>query len=544
MTRIMRWGVCGAALFLLAASPSLVKAKVVYFNDFDKSPRVTHGVLATLGGITTTESVQGYAGLGTGSNVFGGEFLRNITGGGDPPRTPGSATTLTLTGLPSHTSVEVNFLLAIIDSWDGSASGGPGGCEEDCHPDYLSVIVDGVTVFTEAFGFNGPVFDPPQGVLLAESLLGFNGDHQDFAYDMGLNPTFDNIPHTEDSLTIEWVASGAGWQGGDDESWAIENLEVILNEGGDAEQVCVVYEPAGSGSIFNRAVAIGIARAERSLQVELATVYPADLFNPEPEVRTFAESGDCDLIMGVGFQLREPIENVAADYPEQQYAILDSGMPGGHPSVAYVEFLVDQAAYLAGYVVAGISETGTVGTFGGLPVPGVTRFMDGYVLGVEHFNAEHDPDVDVLPFEFTFNFVDPEAGRDMALYMYGEGADTVFAVAGLTGFGALDAAADRKAAGDLVRVVGVDFDWYTEFGDPDRVILTSVVKKLDVAAYNQIKALVDDTWASGVLWAGLEEDAVDIAPFHKLNNQVPEYLKNDLNGIREGIIDGSIPTLP
>jgi hypothetical protein len=84
-------------------------------------------------------------------------------------------------------------------------------------------------VFSEAFGFMGPVFVPPPGVLLTESVpLGFNSDHDDAAYDMGLNPAFDNIPHTANSLTIEWVASGDGWQGGDDESWAIDNLEVVL----------------------------------------------------------------------------------------------------------------------------------------------------------------------------------------------------------------------------------------------------------------------------------------------------------------------------
>ncbi|MCH8087406.1 MAG: hypothetical protein IIC81_06075 [Chloroflexi bacterium] len=128
---------------------------------------------------------------------------------------PGSPTTLTLTGLPPHRSVDINFLLAIIDSWDGSEPGeGPEACT-DCHPDIFTVTVDGDPVFSEAFGFNGPVFISPLGVLLTEFVpLGFNSDSDDAAYDMGLNPTFDNIPHTANSLTIEWVASGDGWQGG------------------------------------------------------------------------------------------------------------------------------------------------------------------------------------------------------------------------------------------------------------------------------------------------------------------------------------------
>lgn len=211
-----------------------------YFNDFDGGLLVAPGVTASLGGIVTTESVQGYAGLGPGGNTFGGDFLRNTTGGdaGDPGP-PGSATTLTLSGLPPHTSIDINFLLAIIDSWDGSLPGQPppDGCDI-CHPDVFTVTVDGNTVFAESFGFNGPTFMPPAGVLLIEfTPLGFNPDFGDAAYDMSLNPTFDEIPHTSSTLTIEWFASGEGWQGATvefpDESWAIENVEIVLNDCSD-----------------------------------------------------------------------------------------------------------------------------------------------------------------------------------------------------------------------------------------------------------------------------------------------------------------------
>lgn len=231
MNRLKRLVVYGAAaLFLLAPSPSPANGSQVYFNDFDGGLTVAPGVTGTLGGITSTESVQGYAGLGTGSNTFGGDFLRNTTGGyasiGGQIGTPGSPTTLTLSGLPPHTSIDLNFLLAIIDSWDGSD---PGGCTI-CHPDILTIAVDGNTAFSESFGFNGPTFVPPPGVLLTEFIpLGFNPDFGDAAYDMGLNLTFDDIPHSANSLIIEWVASGEGWQGGDDESWALDNVEVVLH---------------------------------------------------------------------------------------------------------------------------------------------------------------------------------------------------------------------------------------------------------------------------------------------------------------------------
>jgi hypothetical protein len=171
--------------------------------------------------LTNLEFVQGYDGYG-----FGGNFLRNDSVGIDYGEMGISAspTTLTLTGLPAHTSIDINFLLAIIDSWDGS---GPEGC---CYPDILTVTVDGSTVFSESFGFNNPSFVPPPGVLIIEYMpLGFNPDFDDSAYDMGSNPAFDGIPHSASTLTIEWFAEGDGWQGGDDESWAIENLEIIVD---------------------------------------------------------------------------------------------------------------------------------------------------------------------------------------------------------------------------------------------------------------------------------------------------------------------------
>ena len=212
-------------LLVMFTSPTNANsASLVYYNDFDGGLIVAPGVTDTLSGITTTESVQGYEGIGTGNNTFADNFLRNTTGGyagSGSIGTPGSPTTLTLTGLPPHISIDINFLLAIVDSWDGNG--------QVYGPDILTVTVDGNTVFSESFGFNDPTFDPPPGVQLTGHVpLGFNPDFDDVAYDMGLDPTFNSIPHTASTLTIEWVASGAGWQGDNDESWAIDNLEVVL----------------------------------------------------------------------------------------------------------------------------------------------------------------------------------------------------------------------------------------------------------------------------------------------------------------------------
>jgi hypothetical protein len=207
-------------LACLVPTGAMADTLMAYFNNFDEAPTVAPGVSAALSGVTTTVGVQGYAGLGPLGNQFGGDFLINTSTGN-----PAQYTTLTLNGLPAHTSVNVNFLLAAIDSWDGYNGASWAA------PDYLNVMVDGNTVFVHAFAITSGDTDysPPTGVLLSSgSNLGFWDLQNDNAYNMYLEPAFQNIAHTGNSLTISWFASGAGWQGGTDESWAIENVRVDL----------------------------------------------------------------------------------------------------------------------------------------------------------------------------------------------------------------------------------------------------------------------------------------------------------------------------
>lgn len=217
--KVLRVWLIAVLLTCLVPAGAMADTLTVYFNDFDVTPTVASGVNAALSGVTTTEGVQGYAGLGPSGNQFGGNFLRNTSTGN-----PAQYTTLTLTGLPAHTSVNVNFLLGLIDSWDGYDSG--------WGPDAFNVKVGEVSVFSQVFaiGSGTMTYSPPSGVLLASGTdRGFQNWAEN-AYNMYLESAFQNIAHTGSSLTISWFASGPGWQGGEnDESWAIENVGVGLN---------------------------------------------------------------------------------------------------------------------------------------------------------------------------------------------------------------------------------------------------------------------------------------------------------------------------
>jgi basic membrane protein A len=153
-------------------------------------------------------------------------------------------------------------------------------------------------------------------------------------------------------------------------------------------------------------------------------------------------------------------------------------------------FQTDEAAFLAGYLAAGMSETGKVGTFGGIKIPTVTIFMKGFEAGVKYYNQQKSANVEVLGWDtaaddglFTGNFDSTDDGRKFAESLMQEGADIIMPVAGPVGLGS---AAVCKETGNCM-IIGVDADWYDTAPEYKEVVLTSVLKKIDVAVFNTIR---------------------------------------------------------
>lgn len=247
----MRWRV--SLMSMLAAclcTVPCVGESVVFFEDFDggdwMAPDVT-GEISGPSGSSRLSGVQGYAGYGTGTNQFSGRFLHNWAQRGPDGNAPG--TVLRLDGLPEHTHISLGFLLAIIDSWDGSTSSG----NPRFAPDYFNIELDGTLIFRETFDnhpdprYNDQSYVAPPGVTVVDRQeMGFSGDNfpgvfVDSGYDMGLDPQFQLIQHTSSSLEVRWFASGRGWQGNgppggtwsggewEDESFALDNIQVGLH---------------------------------------------------------------------------------------------------------------------------------------------------------------------------------------------------------------------------------------------------------------------------------------------------------------------------
>jgi hypothetical protein len=195
---------------LEAVSGATTESKRVFYSDFNAAPAPPE-----FSGTTSLATVRGYDGIGSDESRFSGWMLRNLSS------SPVIATRLTLHNLPQHTSLDLNFLLATIDAWGGSSP----------EADVFAVMVDGQVIFADTFDNedqSNQSYVPAAGVELAYGeALGFNGG-PDSAYDFGLEPAFNNIPHDSDSVRIEWFTYGDGWRS-NGESWAIDNVEVIAN---------------------------------------------------------------------------------------------------------------------------------------------------------------------------------------------------------------------------------------------------------------------------------------------------------------------------
>jgi len=243
------------SLIVVAPPPASAEDLQLFYDNFDGGQVIAPGVSGGFSGFTSLAPVQGYGGLGSGSNVMAGMFLHNPTGD-NFTNTPSVPTTLRLTGLPPHSGIRLSFFLAIIDTWDGEHFDSPGGPQ-----DLFNVSVNGVNFFRHTFTnftFNDQSYVPPPGGLLSSLSNRFafmpGEPYDDSLYDMGQDlARFGNIPHVGDTLQLDFVANGSNWNRPANESWGFDNVRVTL--------LNVVPEP---GSITLLSIAtLAVARRRR-----------------------------------------------------------------------------------------------------------------------------------------------------------------------------------------------------------------------------------------------------------------------------------------
>jgi basic membrane protein A len=267
----------------------------------------------------------------------------------------------------------------------------------------------------------------------------------------------------------------------------------------------------------------------------------------------------CQSIIAVGFNQQVPTQNAAIKNPKIDFAQVDSvwdpsgpdGKTGTTDDVpqpanyAGLDFQIDQAAMLAGYLVGGWSKTGKMGTFGGQQFPGVTRFMDGYYAGIKYWDQEKSATVSLLGWDAvaqTGTFVngdnpwgDAAKGESLATGFVDQGADVVGPVAGATGNGSI-----KYMASKSLWAIGVDTDQAISLPTYSKAILTSAQKVIDAAVLDTFKANANGQTGGGNYEGTLANGGVALAPFHDFDSQISADLKAGIDALKAKLVDGSV----
>jgi basic membrane protein A len=314
-----------------------------------------------------------------------------------------------------------------------------------------------------------------------------------------------------------------------------------------AFKACEVTDTGGiDDKSFNATAWKGIQDAMAEYGIDGKYLESTQQTDYEKNLKAVIDEG-CNIIIPVGFLLGDATAAAAAAYPDAKFSIVDYAYDPTIPNVLGQVFNTDEAAFLAGYLAAGMSKTGKVATFGGMQIPTVTIFMDGFWAGVQHYNAQKGTNVEVLGWDpasqtgsFTGNFDSKEDGRTLGLALMDEGADIIMPVAGPVGEGTAAAAKERGN----VWIIGVDADWYNTVPDLKDIVLTSVLKNMDVTTKQSVKMVIDDTFEGGVIVGTLENGGVGLAPFHDFDDDVPAELKAELDQVKADILSGAVSVKP
>jgi len=321
-------------------------------------------------------------------------------------------------------------------------------------------------------------------------------------------------------------------------------LSACGGDEGEGLKACQITDTGGiDDKSFNETAYKGLLDAQEEFGVEPLYLESTSEAEYEQNIQAFIDQ-DCDIIITVGFALGDATAAAVAANPDRAFGIIDVAYLEPADNLLMMDFSTDQAGFLAGYVAASVTETGVVGTWGGIPFPTVTIFMDGFLAGVNYHNAQKGTSVRVIGWDgtdgsFTNDFDSQDLGNAITQAMLQEGADIILPVAGPAGLGAGTAIRDFGKG----KLIWVDTDGYfsTSFGD---IILTSIVKRMDNAVYDAVAAVVAGDFQGGTYVGTLANEGVGISPFHDFDGLVADSVKAELEEISAAIIAGTLSTRP
>ena len=291
----------------------------------------------------------------------------------------------------------------------------------------------------------------------------------------------------------------------------------------------VVFDMGGKfDKSFNEAAYNGAEKFKADTGVQYREFEVTNPSMREQALRNMARRG-AQVVVAMGFAQAAAVETVAQEFPETKFTLID--MVVDLPNVQSVVFKEHEGSFLVGMAAAMASQTGRVGFVGGMDIPLIRKFALGYVEGAKHVN----PDIEIfqnMTGTTPAAWNDPTRGGELARSQFDRGADVVYAAAGGTGIGVYQAAKD---AGKLA--IGVDSNQnYIHPG----TMLTSMIKRVDVAVYESFKAAQEGTWQGGIQVLGLAEDGVGWAVDEHNRSLISAEMEAAIEQARTDIIAGNI----
>ncbi len=314
--------------------------------------------------------------------------------------------------------------------------------------------------------------------------------------------------------------------------------------GGKKLTACMVLDTGGvDDHSFNQSSWAGMQKANKAnSNIKISYVASNSQNDYEPNLTNETNKG-CDTVIAVGGLMGTAVAKVAKANPDQQYAEIDAGSAGDN--VYGLQYNTAQGGFLGGYLAAAMTKTGKVATFGGLNIPPVTIYMDGFWEGVQYFNKTKSQNVQVLGWNenkqkagtFANSFTDQNKGKQISQAFVQQGADIIFPVAGGTGLGAGAAA---QASNGKVNVMWVDTDGCQSAPQYCNYFITSVTKGLTKSVEVYVRAASQGAFPKGSYIGTLDNGGTGLAPFHNFDSKVPASTKAELAKIKAGIVSGTI----
>jgi basic membrane protein A len=297
---------------------------------------------------------------------------------------------------------------------------------------------------------------------------------------------------------------------------------------------------------FNQSSYAGMTAANKANPNIKVSFVPSNSGNDyTPNINAETSKG-CDPIIAVGGLMSSNVDKAAKANPSVHYAEVDA--PSTEPNMYGIQFNTAQGGFLGGYLAAGMTKTGKVATWGGLNIPPVTIYMDGFWEGVKYYNSQNHKNVQVLGWDegkqkagtFTNGasaFTDQNKGKQISQTFIQQGADIIFPVAGAAGLGAGAAA---QAAGGNVSVIWVDTDGCVSAAQYCKYFLTSVTKGLTSSVTTYLNSVAGGTFPTGGYIGTLQNGGTGLAPYHDYASKVSSTLQTQLAKVKSDIESGAI----